>query len=49
MHARSPHHAEILMHQVHEPEGWVHCISIKIKAQVHYFVTILKHKINTQL
>ena len=28
----------ILMRQVHEPEGWVHWTSIKIEAQVHYFV-----------
>ena len=31
------------------PEGWVHWTSIKIEAQVHYFVTILKHKENKQL
>ena len=28
------------MRQVHEPEGWVHWTSIKIEAQVHYFVTV---------
>ena len=33
----------------HEPEGWVHWTSIKIEAQVHYFVTILDHEVNTQL
>ena len=37
------------MRQVHEPKGWVHWTSIKIEAQVHYFVTILKHKESTQL
>ena len=40
------------MRQVHEPEGSVesvHWISIKIEAQVHYFVTILEHKVNMQL
>ena len=37
------------MRQVHEPEGWVHLTSIQIEAQVHYFVTILAHNINTQL
>ena len=40
--------AEILMRQVHEPEGWVHWTSIKIEAQVHYFVWILEHKVNKQ-
>ena len=35
----------ILMHQVHEPELWVHWTSIKIEAQVYYFVTILEHKV----
>ena len=28
------------------PKGWVHWKSIKIEAQVHYFVTILEHKVN---
>ena len=37
------------MRQVHEPEGWVHWTSIKIEAQVHYFVQILEHKVNMQL
>ena len=37
------------MRQVHKPEGQVHWISIKIEAEVHYFVTILEHKVNTQL
>ena len=37
------------MRQVHEPEGWVHWTSIKIEAQVHYFVQILEHKVTTQL
>ena len=37
------------MRQVHEPEGWAHWTSIKIEAQVHYFVEILEHKVNTQL
>ena len=32
-----------------EPEGWVHWTSIKIEAQVHYFVWILEHKVNMQL
>ena len=41
--------AEILMRQMHEPEGRVHWISIKIEAQVHYFFYILEHKVNTQL
>ena len=41
--------AEILMRQVHESEGLVHWTSNKIKAQVHYFVTILEHKVNAQL
>ena len=36
------------MRQVHEPKGWVHA-SIKIEAQMHYFVLILEHKVNTQL
>ena len=40
---------EILMRQVYEPEGWVHWTSIKIEAQVHYFVWILEHKVNMQL
>ena len=41
--------AEILMCQVHEPTG--ECIGqvSKLKMQVHYFVTILEHKVNTQL
>ena len=36
------------MRQVHEPEAskWT---SIKIEVQVHYFVKILEHKVNTQL
>ena len=29
-------------------EGWVHWTSIKIEAQVHYFVTILEHRVSTQ-
>ena len=37
------------MRQVHEPEGWVHWTSIKIEEQVHYFVTILEHEVNTQI
>ena len=37
------------MRQVHEPKGRVHWTSIKIEAQVHYFVLILEHKENTQL
>ena len=37
------------MRQVHKPEGLVHWTSIKIEAQMHYFVTILKHKVNKQL
>ena len=41
--------AEILVRQVHKPKGWVHWTSIKFEPQVHYFVTILKHKVNTQL
>ena len=39
--------AEILMHQVHKPEGWVHWTSIKIEAQVHYFVTIIEQFSNS--
>ena len=40
----------MLVRQVHEPEVWVHCTSIKIEAQVHYyFVKLLEHKVNTQL
>ena len=35
----------MLMRQIHEPEGWVFWTSIKIEAQVHYFVTILKHEV----
>ena len=35
------------MRQVHEPKGWVHWTSIKIEAQVHYFVKIQKHEVNT--
>ena len=42
-------HAGILMRQMHELEGWVLSTSIKIETQVHYFVTILEHKVNTQL
>ena len=39
------------MRQVDEPdpEGWVHWTSIKIEVKVHYFVTILRQKINKQL
>ena len=37
------------MRQVHKPEEWVYWTSIKIEVQVHYFVTILEHKVNTQL
>ena len=39
MHAR----AEIFMRQVHEPKR------LKIEAKLHYFVTILEQKVNTQL
>ena len=38
-----------LMRQGHESEGWMHWTSIKIEAKVHYFVTILEHKVSTQL
>ena len=38
--------AEILTCQVHEPEGRVHWTSIKIEGRMHYFVTILEHKVN---
>ena len=38
-----------LMRQVLEPKRWVHRTSIKIEANVHYFVTILEHNVNTQL
>ena len=41
--------AEIMMRLVHEPQGWVHRTLIKIQAKVHYFVTILEHKVNTPL
>ena len=37
------------MCEMHKPEGWVHLTSIKIVAQVNYFVTILEHKVNMQL
>ena len=37
------------MRQVQELEGRVHWTSIKIEAQVHYFATILEHKVNTQI
>ena len=37
------------MRQVHKPKGWVHKTSMKIEVQVQYFVTILEHKVNTQL
>ena len=30
--------AEIWMRQVYEPEGLVHKTSIKIEAQMHYFI-----------
>ena len=39
--------SEILMRQVHEPEGCVQWTSTKIEAQVHYLVTILEHEVNT--
>ena len=42
------HHAENLMHQVHKPEGRKHWTCIKIEAKVHYFVSILEHKVNIQ-
>ena len=45
MHARWDFDAS----EVHKFEGLVHLTSIKIEAQVHYFVYILKHKVNTQL
>ena len=32
-----------------QTEGWVHWTSIKTETQVHYFVYILEHKVNTQL
>ena len=35
--------AEILMHQVHEPEGWVHWTSITIEAQIKYTIVNLIH------
>ena len=37
------------MRQEHKLEGWVYWTSIKIEVQVHYFVQILEHKVNTQL
>ena len=37
---------EILMRQVHEPEGQVHWTSIKIEALVHYLIEVLKHIVN---
>ena len=38
------------MRQVHEPEGSVHWISIKIEGEVYYYVvTILEYKVSTQL
>ena len=37
--------AEFLMRQVHETEAWLHWISIKLEAQMHYFVEILEHKV----
>ena len=45
------HAPEILMHQVHERKGLVHWTrtSIKIEVEVHYFVLILEHKVNTKL
>ena len=36
------------MPQMHEPEEWVHWTSINIEEQMHYFVTMLEHKVNTQ-
>ena len=36
-----------MMRQVHEHKWWV--TRIKIEAKVHYFVTILEHRVDTQL
>ena len=37
------------MHEIQEREGKVHWTSIKSEATVHNFVTLLEHKVNTQL
>ena len=42
-------HAEIWMRQMHEPEGWVHLLSIGVEAKEHHLVAMLDHKVNTQL